>query len=116
MILSRDLPILVNHAFLLIVLSYGMETAFFRFSQREPNKKVVYSTALISLVLSSTLFVALIYLNAQSIATALSFPQGGITYPYGNIQYHGEDFNQLTFNPNYDSFESSIIVIRVCFK
>ena len=62
-------------AFLLIILSYGMETAFFRFSQREPNKKVVYSTALISLLLSSTLFVVLIYLNAQSIATALSFPQ-----------------------------------------
>ena len=26
-------------AFLLIILSYGMETAFFRFSQREPNKR-----------------------------------------------------------------------------
>ena len=60
-------------AFLLIILSYGMETAFFRFSQREPNKRAVYSTALISLLISSSLFVFFIYFNAQSIATALSF-------------------------------------------
>ncbi|MGB1932459.1 MAG: lipopolysaccharide biosynthesis protein [Flavobacteriales bacterium] len=62
-------------AFLLIILSYGMETAFFRFSQREPNKRVVYSTALISLLISSSLFVGLIYFNAQSIANTLSFGQ-----------------------------------------
>ena len=62
-------------AFLLIILSYGMETAFFRFSQKEPNKRVVYSTALISLLVSSFLFVVIIYLNAQSIANALSFRQ-----------------------------------------
>ena len=60
-------------AFLLIILSYGIETAFFRFSQREPNKRVVYSTALISLLVSSSLFVALIYFNANTIAQALSF-------------------------------------------
>ena len=54
-------------AFLLIILSYGIETAFFRFSQREPNKRVVYSTALISLLVSSSLFVALIYFNANTI-------------------------------------------------
>ena len=60
-------------AFLLIVLSYGIETAFFRFSQKEPNKRIVYSTALISLFISSSLFVALIYFNANTIAQALSF-------------------------------------------
>jgi len=62
-------------AFLLIILSYGIETAFFRFSQREPNKRVVYSTALISLLISSSLFVGFIYFNAQSIANSLSFGQ-----------------------------------------
>ena len=62
-------------AFLLIILSYGIETAFFRFSQREPNKRVVYSTALISLLISSSLFVGFIYFNAQSIANTLSFGQ-----------------------------------------
>ena len=62
-------------AFLLIILSYGMETAFFRFSQREPNKKSVYSTALISLLISTSAFVLLIYINAQNIADSLSFSQ-----------------------------------------
>ena len=69
-----DLSLLYAYAaFLLIILSYGMETAFFRFSQKEPNKKIVYSTAFISLLISSSLFVGLIYFNAQSIANALSF-------------------------------------------
>ena len=60
-------------AFLVIILTYGMETAFFRFSQREQNKKLVYSTSLISLLISSALFVAAILLNADNIASALHF-------------------------------------------
>ena len=60
-------------AFLLIVLTYGMETAFFRFSQRHPDKSAVYSTSLISLLISSSLFVGLMLFNAQTIADALSF-------------------------------------------
>ena len=62
-------------AFLLIILSYGIETAFFRFSQIESNKRVVFSTAFISLLFSTSFFVALIYFNAQSIANTLSFGQ-----------------------------------------
>ena len=60
-------------AFLLIVLTYGMETAFFRFSQQHPNKPTVYSTSLISLIVSSSLFVGIMLFNAQAIADALSF-------------------------------------------
>lgn len=60
-------------AFLLIVLTYGMETAFFRFSQQHPNKPTVYSTSLISLIVSSFLFVGIMLFNAQAIADALSF-------------------------------------------
>ena len=65
----------VYAAFLLIILGYGMETAFFRFSQREPNKRIVYSTSLISLLVTSFLFIALVYLNAQTIANVISFGQ-----------------------------------------
>lgn len=60
-------------ALLLIVLTYGMETAFFRFSQRHPNKSTVYSTTLISLSISSILFVGLMLSNSQAIADVLSF-------------------------------------------
>lgn len=60
-------------AFLVIILNYGMETAFFRFSQREDNKRLVYSTSLISLLFSSLLFVVLMWVNADAIAAALNF-------------------------------------------
>jgi O-antigen/teichoic acid export membrane protein len=39
-----------------VVLAYGMETAFFRFYHKEANKSLVISTATISLIFSSLLF------------------------------------------------------------
>ena len=44
-------------AFLVVVLTYGIETAFFRYSQKTSNKRIVYSTALISLLFTSSLFI-----------------------------------------------------------
>ena len=51
-----------------VVLSYGMETAFFRFYNQEDNKKNVISTATISLFWSSLgfLFLALLFRNTIS--------------------------------------------------
>ena len=47
-------------ALALIILTYGMETGFFRFANHDrwKNPMEVYSTALISLGVTSTLFVA----------------------------------------------------------
>lgn len=42
-----------------VLLTYGMETAFFRFSQKSDNPKQVYSTALTSLVATSIVFIVL---------------------------------------------------------
>lgn len=42
-----------------VFLAYGMETAFFRFYNKEENKKKVISTSLLSLLLSSVLFLIL---------------------------------------------------------
>lgn len=60
-------------AFLVVILTYGMETAFFRFSQNEQDKKSVYSTSLISLLTSSAIFIILMFMNSDSIANALNF-------------------------------------------
>jgi len=60
-------------AFLVIVLTYGFETAFFRFSKKEKDVKVVYSTALISLLISSTLFVLLVFLSSDSISNLMGY-------------------------------------------
>ncbi len=44
---------------LLVVLTYGMETGFFRFSNSREDKDRVYSTAVVSLFLTSALFLIL---------------------------------------------------------
>ena len=61
-------------AFLVIILTYGLETAFFRFSQKQYDKNLVYSTSLISLVLSSFLFCFLMISFQQPIANLLEYP------------------------------------------
>ena len=62
-------------SFLIIVLTYGMETGFFRFSESEKENPKVYSTALISLLISSTLFIVLAVFFAQPVANALNYNQ-----------------------------------------
>jgi O-antigen/teichoic acid export membrane protein len=56
-----------------VLLTYGMETAFFRFSQKEDPKKV-FSTAAFSLLVTSLLFGLLCCLFAHPIANWLGYP------------------------------------------
>ena len=60
-------------AFLFVLLTYGFETAFFRFSKKHQKTKSVYSTALISILFSSIIFVSIIYYNALSISSWMGF-------------------------------------------
>ncbi len=60
-------------SFLLIFLTYGMETALFRFSQSEIDKQKVYTTSLISLICSSFLFIALGWMFSSGIAEGITF-------------------------------------------
>ncbi|MEE3037795.1 MAG: oligosaccharide flippase family protein [Bacteroidota bacterium] len=59
-------------ALLLVVLTYGMETAFFRFSQTHTPPKA-FSTALFSLLISTSAFFCLLGFALDPIAQALSF-------------------------------------------
>jgi O-antigen/teichoic acid export membrane protein len=62
-------------AFLVVFLTYGMETAFFRFtSQEEYDKNKVYSTIIISLFISSAVFIGAAFVFDQSIANWLKYP------------------------------------------
>lgn len=63
-------------AFALIVLTYGMETGFFRFANHEKCKDpmVVYSTSLMSLAISSSAFVVLVAVFISPISEALQCP------------------------------------------
>jgi O-antigen/teichoic acid export membrane protein len=62
-------------SFLYVLLTYGMETAFFRFSQQNEHKSQLYSTAFISLLSTSTLFVLLVTLFSGKIAGVLDYAE-----------------------------------------
>jgi O-antigen/teichoic acid export membrane protein len=54
------------------MLTYGMETAFFRYyDNKSADKEKVYSTTLISLLITSVVFVVLITLYAQPLANLI---------------------------------------------
>ena len=58
----------------LVILTYGMETALFRFSQMEENKDKVYSTALISIIISSAIFILISCFFATPISNGIHYP------------------------------------------
>ncbi len=55
-------------AFLMVMLTYGMETAFFKFHESEEEKGKVFSAGMISLLVSSALFLVLVSFFAKPIA------------------------------------------------
>ena len=49
--------------FLNTLFIFGFETAYFRFSSNEENRKTIYNTAALSLFFSTLLFTAILWLN-----------------------------------------------------
>lgn len=62
-------------ALLLVILTYGMETAFFRFSVQEEDKNRVFSTAFVSLAVSSVLFMIFSSAFSGTIAAWMEYPE-----------------------------------------
>lgn len=65
-------------AFLMVILTYGLETAFFRFYQQEKDREKVYETAMFSLLLTSSLFLLLTVIFAEDAARLIDYPGKGI--------------------------------------
>lgn len=61
-------------ALLMVLLTYGMETAFFRFSSLEDNKQKVFNTTFFTLLSTTLLFIMLSLVFSQSIADILQYP------------------------------------------
>lgn len=55
-------------SFLAVIFMYGMETAFFRFVQKEENKNKVFSTAWISIIVSSIALSGVLVLLTPTLA------------------------------------------------
>ena len=62
-------------AFLLVLLTFGMETGFFRFANKSNGQNdKIYSTSAISLFGSSLLFVAIAFIFSENFAGFLDYP------------------------------------------
>jgi len=54
--------------FMLVLLTYGMETGYFRFASRADDKKLVYSSSLISMFVTSASFLLVVFTFSDNIA------------------------------------------------
>lgn len=61
-------------AFLVVLLTFGMETAFFRFSNKSESSHDVYNTALIPVLTGSLFFVALGILFCNTLSEIIEYP------------------------------------------
>ena len=55
-------------SFLMVVLTYGMETTFFRFNEHEHDRDKVFSTAMLSLIISSIVFLVVVLSFSRDVA------------------------------------------------
>jgi O-antigen/teichoic acid export membrane protein len=60
-------------AFFMILLTFGLETAFFNFSTKSKEKSTVYSTSLTFLAVTSVLFIILGSIFSQNLANIIGF-------------------------------------------
>ena len=60
-------------AYFIAVLTFGMETAFFRFFSKEKEKGKIISTSFITLLVSTLVFLSILLIFNDSIATLLGF-------------------------------------------
>ena len=87
-----------------IIFTYGMETTYFRFMQKDVDREAVNNTATISLLISSILLSILLWMNQAwlaKVATLTEFPllvQLSIvvigldalsTIPFARLRYEG---------------------------
>ena len=62
-------------ALILVILTYGMETGFFRFINKEPDPKRVYGSILTSLAVTSSLFILAAALFLNPISAAMGYAE-----------------------------------------
>lgn len=61
--------------FLLVILTYGMETGYFRFASNSDKKEKVYSTVLGSLFVTSLLFITVMWLWSGAVSRTIGYEQ-----------------------------------------
>ncbi len=62
-------------SFLMVILTYGMETTFFRFNEHEKDREKVFSTGMISLIITSVIFLVVVSIFSGDIARWIEYPR-----------------------------------------
>jgi len=62
-------------SFIMIIFTYGMETSFFHFSEKDHDRNKVYTSGVLSLLGSSLFLSGLMILFSSSIATWIQYPK-----------------------------------------
>jgi O-antigen/teichoic acid export membrane protein len=60
--------------FLMVILTYGMETGYFRYAEKHAVPDEVFTTSLVSLFVTSSLFIAVVTVFSQNIANIIGYP------------------------------------------
>lgn len=72
---SENTTFYIWAAFFNVILTFGMETSFFRYFSRAENKKEIFSTSFISLTFSTLLFFVLVMLFRDFVIAVVDLPQ-----------------------------------------
>jgi O-antigen/teichoic acid export membrane protein len=62
-------------AFLLVILTYGMETGYFRFASKSNEPEKVYSTSQVMLLFTSFFFLLLVFIFRNDVAALIGYPE-----------------------------------------
>ncbi len=65
--------------FLMVILTYGLETGLFRFADSRDNRDDVYKTTLVSIIVTSAIFIFVMLLSARRIASFIGY-SGHVEY------------------------------------
>ncbi len=84
---SEIINFYVYAGFLNVILTYGMETAFFRFYNKSNKKKEVYTTALISLLVSLVFFSTIVYLFSDVFISLLGVSKSVLFMMLGLVAF-----------------------------
>ena len=98
--------------FLLIFLTYGMETGYFRFMQNENERNVVFPTILITLLFTSAFFILIVFVFIAPISNFLEYQNfkeyililavivaidAFTSIPYAKLRYENKALRFATF-------------------
>jgi O-antigen/teichoic acid export membrane protein len=84
-------------ALLLVLLTYGMETSFFRYVSKSKNPEEVFNTAATSLLITSVLFISIIIAFTAPIAQIIDYPSNKEYILYIGIIIGVDAFTALPF-------------------